>query len=443
MTENADIKTWNLRIPGARSHAGGLRCFHGGVEHDQEEVLEVGKTSRRGRRRAAWILVLVAVLTLIVLRASTDRNQAVPSPTPSDLISTVPDGRSATAWPTAPGACGADTLLPIVSSAPPAEHTGIQVLLGGDRLRLVDFDSGHATTLPDAVVRPGEYAAVLAGDPVTAYAETRSCNETAPYAMVRISADHRVSVIRALSPTEAPLTDGNRVWIASFANGIDNPYGTIAPVAGGQQVRLPLGFHASAIVGDTIIGQLQPDPGISPTWLALVDARTGRLRAKLDQQVAPLAAGAGQVFWTSGCDDDGASPCTLRRRSIAGEETLGSPLPGPACCGVVSPDGTRVAFLIERATADSRFDGHPLPPMDIAVMRLDTGRLDIVPGIELPAKSQPGLDFADRGGWLAIALDAGSRTRLLAWRPGLRQPYETTALPGLVHDSPTLVITSH
>jgi hypothetical protein len=414
------------------------------VEHDQEEVLEVGKASRPGRRRAGWILVLVAVLTLVVLRASTDRppHQAVPSTTPSEAINAIPYGRTATAWPTAPGACGADTLLPIVSSAPPAEHTGIQVLLGGDRLRLVDFDSGHATTLPDAVVRPGEYAAVLAGDPITAYATTGSCNETAPYAMLRISVDHRVSVIRPLAPTEWTLTDGHQVWIASFASDIDNPYGTIVRVAGGQRVRLPLGFYASAIVGDTIVGLLQPDPSISPTWLALVDARTGRLQVKLEQHVAPLAAGAGQVFWTSGCHDD-ASPCTLHGRLIDGGETRGSPLPGPACCGVVSPDGTRIAFLMERASSDSRFDGHPLPPMDIAIMQLDTGRLGIVPGIELPAKSQPGLAFVGRGDWLVIALDAGSRTRLLAWRPGLRQPYETNALPGLVHHPPTLVVTSH
>jgi hypothetical protein len=414
------------------------------VEDDRVEVLEVGKASGRGRRRAGWVLVLVALLTLIVLRASTDRpqHQATPSPTPSDLVSTIPDGRTATAWPTAPGACGADTPLPIVSSTPPAEHTGIQVLLGGDRLRLVDFDSGHATTLPDAVVRPGEYAAVLAGDPIAAYATTASCNETAPYAMLRISVDHRVTVIRPLGPTEWALTDGNRVWIASFASDIDSPYGTIAPVVGGQRVRLPLGFYAFAIVGDTIVGLLQPDPSISPTWLALVDARTGRLQAKLEQHVAPLAAGAGEVVWTSGCDDD-TSPCMLRRRAIAGGETLGSPLPRPACCGVVSPDGTRVAFLIERASRDSRFDDHPLPPMDIAIMQLDTGRLSIVPGIELPAKSQPGLAFAGRGDWLVIALDAGSRTRLLAWRPELRQPYETKALPGLVHDRPTLVVTTH
>lgn len=65
-----------------------------------------------------------------------------------------------------------------------------------------------------------------------------------------------------------------------------------------------------------------------------------------------------------------------------------------------------------------------------------------MPGIELPTKSQPGLTFTGRDDWLVIALNAGSRTRLLAWRPGLRQPYETNALPGPVHDPPTLVVTS-
>jgi hypothetical protein len=73
-------------------------------------------------------------------------------------------------------------------------------------------------------------------------------------------------------------------------------------------------------------------------------------------------------------------------------------------------------------------------------MHLDTGRLEVVPGIELPAKSSPGLAFATGEGWLVIALDAGQRTRLLAWRSGLRKPYETTAIRGLVRTPPTLVI---
>ena len=103
----------------------------------------------------------------------------------------------------------------------------------------------------------------------------------------------------------------------------------------------------------------------------------------------------------------------------------------------------KTSFLLDHpSTSDSDLEGHPLPPLDIATLQLDTGRLEIVPGIELPAKSQPALAFSKEG-WLVIALDAGSRTRLLAWHPGLRHAYETAALPGVVHPPPTLVITSH
>ncbi|MGW7683982.1 hypothetical protein ACWGID_24795 [Kribbella sp. NPDC054772] len=403
---------------------------------DRDEILEVGKASGRRRRRTGWVLVLVLLLTLLVLRAAADRprHRAVPAPGPSAMISRNSHGPPARTWPTAAGACGADTLLPIVSSAPPAERTGIQVLLGGTHLRLVDFDSGLATTLPDAIVRPGEYADVLTGDPITAYATTASCNDAAPYAMVRVGVNHRVSVIRPLAPNESALTDGHHVWITSAAAGINSPYGTISPVTGGKRVRLPLGFAPSAIVGDTLVGQLRPDPGISPTWLALVDARTGRLQAKLELNAEPLAAGAGQVIWTNGCD--AAAPCTLRRLTLTGGDIAAYPLPRPVCCGVLSPDGTAVAFLLEHPSTD------PLPPADIATLQLTTGRLTVVPGIELPARSEPGLTFADHD-WLVIALDAGSDTRLLAWRPGLPQPYESNPVPGVVQDAPTPVVIGH
>jgi len=236
------------------------------------------------------------------------------------------------------------------------------------------------------------------------------------------------------------LTDRNRAWIVSDPTDADHAYGTVTPVAGGPRVRLPAGFYPSAVVNDTIVGLLQPDPSAPSTWLMLVDARTGRALARLEQAASPLAAGAGRVLWTSGCQQGDTKPCMLRHRSTAGGPTTGYPLPRSTCCGAVSPDGTIVAFLLQRATTDSRFEGHPLPPSDIAVMHLDTGRLEVVPGVEIPAKSPPGLAFATPGGWLVIALDAGPQTRLLAWRPGLKQPYETTAIPGLVRNPPTLVI---
>ena len=74
--------------------------------------------------------------------------------------------------------------------------------------------------------------------------------------------------------------------------------------------------------------------------------------------------------------------------------------------------------------------GYPLPPTDIAWLHLDTGRLDVVPGIELPGKVGLSLAFAPHSDWLVAALDAGRDTRLLAWRPGLAHPEETAPLTG-------------
>ncbi|NUR25327.1 MAG: hypothetical protein HOV83_05675, partial [Catenulispora sp.] len=394
--------------------------------------------------RGIPLLILAAVLALIVVRARTGsqapRQLAVPSTTPSLPTGTTSPSPSPRPWPTAPGACGPVALVPMVSSTPPAERTGIKVSLGGDRIRLIDFDTGQATPLPDDVVHPGEYAAVLSDGPVTAYATTGSCDETDSYGMLRISGNgQHVVVIKSIDATEDVLADRNHAWIVSYPNS----RAAVTPADGGPTVRMPAGCYPSAIVSNTVVGLLQPDPSAPPTWLLLVDARTGRVRARLDHTAWPLAAGAGQVFWTTGCREGEARPCTLHRHSITGTATATYPLPRTACCGVVSPDRKKLALLLQRATTDQRFsDNHPMPPSDLAVLNLITGRLNVVPGIELPAKSPPGLAFTEDGTWLVTALDAGQTTRVLAWRPGLQKPYETTAIPGLVRGPPTLVITT-
>lgn len=81
-----------------------------------------------------------------------------------------------------------------------------------------------------------------------------------------------------------------------------------------------------------------------------------------------------------------------------------------------------------------------MPPSDIAIIDLDTGALDVVPGIELPAKMSPGLAFSADGRWLVIALNAGTNTRLLAWQHGLIDPYESTPVAGFVLGAPAIVV---
>jgi hypothetical protein len=101
--------------------------------------------------------------------------------------------------------------------------------------------------------------------------------------------------------------------------------------------------------------------------------------------------------------------------------------------GVLSADGRLLAFTLERPALDPRHarqdpryeQGHPIPPADIAILHLDTGALYVAPGIETPAKMRPALAFGTDGRWLVMALNAGTKTRLLIWRPRLTYPYES------------------
>src|SRR5262245_48355580 len=138
------------------------------VEDEKEDVLEIGRPLPRWVRLGALMLAVLAALALFAVRvwpgSGTTHPVAVPPATP---------------WPTAPGVCGLASQPAMVSSTPRTERTGIRVLLGGDQLRVVDFDGGDAESLAAAGLGAGEYASVHAG-PVGAYATTASCGPGRP-----------------------------------------------------------------------------------------------------------------------------------------------------------------------------------------------------------------------------------------------------------------------
>jgi hypothetical protein len=404
----------------------------GCVEDEKEDVLEIGRPPLpRWVRLGALMLAVLAALALFAVRVWPGSGTTHPVAAPP-----------ATPWPTAPGACGLASQLAIVSSAPRTERTGIRVLSGGDRLRVVDFDSGDAVVLASAGLRPGEYASVHAG-PMSTYATTATCGPGRSK-VLRVDADRRVSLVGSLGQTEAVLVGGDRVWVVSDPADADHPYGSVTPLGGGHRVRLPAGFRPYAAADDTLVGDPQPDPLAQPGPL-LVDATTGRTLTDLGQNALLVAAGSGQVIWSTGCNPLGDRPRELHRRELSTGSTTSYRLSRQASCGgqgVVSADGKRLAFTLARTRTYPLYEGHPVPPSDLAVLQLDTGRLEIVPGIEIPAGISPGLAFSADGRWLAIALDAGTRIRLLAWRPGLRHPYETNAIAGQAGLSPTLAMLS-
>jgi hypothetical protein len=210
------------------------------------------------------------------------------------------------------------------------------------------------------------------------------------------------------------------------------------PLNGGRRVRLPAGVFTNLITDGVVVGNVGSPTGTGS--LLLIDAATGHVRNNLGNGV-PVAVANGLVLWTVGCDPSNHKPCTLHRRPVAGGRKTSYRLPRPPCCGVLSPDGRLVAFSIERTAQDPRYQlGHPLPPNDVAILHLDTAQLEIVPGIESPAKMSPGLAFSTDSRWLVIALDAGPKTRLLAWRSGLPHPYESKPINGPALNAPPIVV---
>lgn len=374
----------------------------------------------RWSRLGGALVVGVAVVVLVVVRVWSGQGTAhdvLVSPSP-------PVGP----WPSVRGACGSEHELAVVSSTPVTERTGLRVLLGGDRLRSVEFDSGSVAVVDG--LRAGEFGEVRDGGLVA----TSTCEPGGPR-ILRLGAGQKFGVLGSLGSLEGLLTGAARAWVVSFPPDPDHGDGFVRGLDSQHWTRLPVGFSPYAVSGDALVGLLDPSQSGPPSRLVLVSAVTGRTLADLGQDAQPVATGIGQVVWTTGCDPSSDSPCDLHRRWLGTGSTATYRLPRPACCGeagVVSPDGKLVSFQLERPMNDPRYEGHPMRPSDIAVLHLDSGRLEIVPGIELPARSSPGLAFSADGRWLTIALDAGPRIRLLAWRPGLRLPYETKAIPGHV-----------
>ena len=309
------------------------------------------------------------------------------------------------------------------------------MLLAGRRLRTVDFDTGRVTGETPADLRPGEFVVDLDVASQT-YAVTTTC-EFSSLRVVRVGV--RTGPVTLAGSIDMVLSDGADAWGVSSPTE-DHPRGLLIPLAGGRRVQLPAGFYPQASASGVVVGILQRESeGTSPGSVLLIDATTGRLRANLGKGW-PVAAGNGLVVWAESCDADSNKPCILRRMSVADARATSYRLPRPAFAGVVSPDRRLLALTLERPTRDAQFEGHPIAPNEVAILHLDTGRLTIVPGVEVPAKADPGLAFSADSRWLVIALDAGSKTRLLAWRPGLAQPYESKPIAGQTLQPPPILV---
>jgi hypothetical protein len=363
-----------------------------------------------------------------------DRAPDRPAPSPSA-------GPQVAQWPSADGACGSG-LLPIVSSAPmPPNATELRVLLGGDQLRKVDLDSGAATVVPGVDPRNGQSVTQLRGMAPT-YAVLSGCDPLTNLGLVRVDAG-----VPAVVPTTGLLRNVISVTGQAWAvlGGGNSIPGTLRSLDGASTVQTPSGFTPLGIIGSHYVGeQLQAGP------LAGEDLPTVQMRDLRDGDDASTRLGRGQVIavtptgvlWFPTCPNALRIACTLVFQPLAppGPARSIQLPPGrmPTARGVVSSDGGRVAFTLQRAVQDSRYPSDAAPT-DVAILATSSGSITIVPGVELPTAPVPGLAFSDNG-WLVLALNNGRTIRLLSWRPGLARPFESAVVHATATGRPPLVV---
>ena len=400
---------------------------------EPEELLGGGRPLPRWVRVAGGVLA-VAVVGVLAVRALdrgnggshpaalSDSQTKPPSTSHSPQIAPPlfrqPGGpRILPAWPTAQGACDNQPQVALVFGQQRAHGTGLHLLVGGTRVWRVDFDRGTQSPVRTPALGGRAYIQQIAGSTAVVYDCRTSLTRT-----LTLGSDR--PAVSNVGPVDV-YQDGRRTYVVREATA-RHPQPLLS-TPGRPSVQLPRHYTVTGITDGVVAGSAL----LGGEYVGmLLDAGTGRITTRLIRG-QPVAAGGGVVISQAACDVGRRAPCTLRSTSVSDGATHSYRIPrSPGIVpGVLSPDGREYAFLLERSRPDRHYSmGYPIPPADIAWLHLDTGRLDVAPGIELPGKVALSLAFAPRSDWVVVALDQGVATRLVAWHPGLAKLQEAAPI---------------
>jgi hypothetical protein len=316
------------------------------------------------------------------------------------------------------------------------------VLVGGTALRQVTADGVVSRPLP-GLPDHGRLVTSLAAGPDTDYAFDGACGTSREYLKVYqivAGAAHRLG-----TTADALLGGAHHAWAVTYLAEYTLLAPELTPLDGGRAITLKTQTDPVADTADGLVVVAYHERASAPGTVELINPSTGALVRRLAEG-SPLGA-AGHVVLVSlpGC---GARPahhaCILESVDLTtGRPSARFELPAgrvPVSDAVFSPEGTSAAFQLARPRQDPRYTtGLPLPPADVAVLHLNTGRLDIVPGLELPPQTQTGLAFDATGRWLLASVSDGDHGELLAWQQGMPGPALVTSLPGPLAAAPPLL----
>jgi hypothetical protein len=386
-------------------------------------------------RRVRWAAATVAGLVAggLVAMAVTGEHAAVRTgtagqpPAPVALPTLMASGRP---WPTAPGACGGMRYQPILTADPRRLSTGVRLQVGGQSVYTVDVDARSVTSTPGLTLSSLRFITQLVpGSAGGSYALVQPCESTDTSQVLQVGRDSSHLVLASDRHIDSLFSDGRGgVWAAEVADiATDGPI-TMVQLPGPGVVRLPAGLTPVAVSGHQLIGltaataeRRSPSSGT----LVSYDLAKRRIGGSIGR-ASSFTVGAGLLVWTQEpCTLTAA--CALHRYDLAtGAQSVREyvlPVETLLTGGVLSPDRSQLALPLAQIYEGPRIDAQGFgPPFDVAVLHLDTGVLDRVPGLTLPPTELPGLTFSARGDWLVIALNEGRSAELVLWRPGLPRP---------------------
>lgn len=420
------------------------------LEPPAEPVLETGiGLSRRGKLLIGMLAAALALTGggLQLNRARHAAEQArsahpVQTAPPAATANGQQAVENAADWPRAKvGVCGGPGgLLPILTSQPLAEPTGVRLTVGGFGIRTVDLDTGLVSATPQVALRDGNVVRDRRQLGNTSYLLVDSCGGTSrvlSYAPGRPATN--LSSNLAADRLFGSGADG--VWMATFSKielssaalqvqlvRLDRPAAALLPPD-----SFPVAFN-----GHRVICELLSPNGMELTRLVVFDTVLHRVVRDLGPE-ASFTSSRTEVLWTSQLCS-AATTCQLHtydvRTGISTVRGYALPVEAGLDGGVLSPDGRRLAFQLPRMAPDPRYTTQlPGGPSDLVVLDLPTGVLEPVPNLELPPGSTVGLTFSSDSRWLVTAVNGEDGSQLLAWRSGLTQPLASPArLPGPMAD---------
>lgn len=399
---------------------------------EEPDLLEQGG-DRAPRRWPVVVVAVVAVLALVgygVVRLTRHEPPSTPDAVASPSAppgSSAPPGRDT--WPLTTGACGSQAARPLMAGQSVSGRTGLRVLVGGAQVAEVDVDSGRFRTRSRVPHADRNQAQTLVRHGTDVYALVGPCDGPGPGRLIRIGRAGEVRRIRLSGPVDGLIGGPAGVFGVDYPPDDATP-GAASPVRlrslDGGTVALdgslsPLGVTNAGIVavanGEHADGE--------PPQLVLLDRSTGRMLRTVAGGY-PLGVSGDTVLWHGkACqylETGPAARCVLHATDVARAADRSYRLPPgrmPMSAVVASADGRFVAFQISDSRDDTRYTfEHPGPPSAVAVLDLRTGRLRIMPGLELPPKAGAGLAFAPDDRWLAITVSEGDHGHLLLWRVG-------------------------